>query len=125
MSNNSKSSVCDPVSKLIFSCSGAADVGEISDRTARKLTKEGAGKMFCLAGVAGKVGALVEATKSASQILAVDGCGVDCAKKCLENAGFENFQHIRITDMGMEKGKTAVTEEYITNASEKAGRLLS
>lgn len=125
MPNNSKSSVCDPASKLIFSCSGAADVGEISDRTARKLTKEGAGKMFCLAGVAGKVGAIVEATKSASQILAVDGCGVDCVKKCLENAGFENFQHIRITDMGMEKGKAAVTEENIANAAEKAGRLLS
>ncbi|MBC8481838.1 MAG: putative zinc-binding protein [Planctomycetes bacterium] len=125
MSGNETGSVCDPASKLIFSCSGAADVGEISDRTARKLTKEGAGKMFCMAGVAGKVGAIVEATKSASQILVVDGCGVDCVKKCLENAGFENFQHIRITDMGMEKGKTAVTEENITNAAEKAGKLLS
>ena len=125
MSGNSESSVCDPASKLIFSCSGAADVGEISDRTARKLTKDGAGKMFCLAGVAGKVGAIVEATKSASQILAVDGCGVNCVKKCLENAGFENFQHIRITDMGMEKGKTAITEENISNAAGKAGMLLS
>ena len=125
MANSNKTSVCNPVSKLIFPCSGAADVGEIADRIARKLTREGVGKMFCLAGVAGKVGALVEATKSASQILAVDGCGVDCVKKCLENAGFENFQHIRITDMGMEKGKTAITEENITNAAEKAGRLLS
>ena len=125
MANDEKAAVCSPASTLIFACSGAADVGEISDRTARKLTKKGAGKMFCLAGVAGKVGALVEATKSASQILAVDGCGVDCVKKCLENAGFENFQHIRITDMGMEKGKTAVTEENITNAAQKAGRLLS
>ena len=125
MSENSKSSVCSPASKLIFSCSGAADVGEIADKTARKLTKKSVGKMFCLAGVAGKVGAIVDATKSASKILAIDGCGVDCAKKCLENAGFENFQHIRITDMGMEKGKTAVSEENIANAAEKAGSLLS
>lgn len=125
MPSNGKNSVCNPASKLIFSCSGAADVGEISDRTARKLTKAGAGKMFCMAGVAGKVGPIVEAAKSASQILAIDGCGVDCAKKCLENAGFENFQHIRITDMGMEKGKTAITEENIANAVEKAGKLLS
>ena len=125
MSSNSNNSVCDPASRLIFACSGAADVGEISDRAARKLTKDGAGKMFCMAGVAGKVGAIVEATKSASQILAIDGCGVDCVKKCLENAGFVNFQHIRITNMGMEKGKTAVTEENINNAAGKAGRLLS
>ncbi|MBT4482837.1 MAG: zinc-binding protein, partial [Candidatus Latescibacteria bacterium] len=36
---------------LIFPCSGAADVGEISDQIARKLTRDGIGKMFCLAGV--------------------------------------------------------------------------
>ena len=125
MSNISNNSVCKPSSKLIFSCSGAADVGEISDRIARKLTKEGSGKMFCLAGIGGKVEPIMEATKSASQILAIDGCRLDCVKKCLKNAGFENFQHIRITDMGMEKGKTAITEGNITNAAEKAGRLLS
>ncbi|MFH1614516.1 MAG: putative zinc-binding protein [Planctomycetota bacterium] len=125
MPSNSKSSVCDPVSKLIFSCSGAADVGEISDRIARKLTKEGAGKMFCLAGVGGGVEPIMATTKAASQILAIDGCGLDCVKRCLENAGFENFQHIRITDMGMEKGKTDVTEQNIKEAAQKASVLLS
>jgi len=125
MSKDNKNSVCDPASKLIFSCSGAADVGEVSDRAARKLTKDGSGKMFCLAGVAGNVGAIVDITRSASKILAIDGCGVDCVKKCLENAGFKNFQHIRITDIGMEKGKTKVTEENITEAAAKAGQLLN
>ena len=41
---------CDVTTKLIFACSGAADVGQISDLAARKLTVEGAGKMFCLGG---------------------------------------------------------------------------
>ena len=125
MPNNSRISVREPGSKLIFPCSGAADVGEIADRIARKLTKELIGRMFCLAGVGGRIAPIMATTESASQILAIDGCGLDCVKKCLENAGFESFQHIRITDMGMEKGKTAITEGNITNAAEKAGRLLS
>ena len=31
-----KSSVCSGGTTLIFACSGAADVGEVSDRAARK-----------------------------------------------------------------------------------------
>ena len=46
---------CSAGPKLIFSCSGAADVGELADQTARKLTRNGDGKMFCLAGIGGRV----------------------------------------------------------------------
>ncbi len=37
--------------KLIFACSGAADVGGIADLAARTLHAEGSGKIYCLAGV--------------------------------------------------------------------------
>jgi len=46
-----KRSVCSRGPKLIFACSGAADVGALSDQAARKLTSEGFGQMFCLAGI--------------------------------------------------------------------------
>lgn len=46
MSNQSGGScACGVGPKLIFACSGAADVGAIADQAARKLTKDGAGKM--------------------------------------------------------------------------------
>ena len=125
MSSNSKNSVCAPTSKLIFSCSGAADVGEISDRIARKLTKEGVGKMFYLAGVGGRVEPIMATTKAATKILAIDGCSMDCVKRCLQQAGFDSFQHLCITDIGMEKGKTDVTEQNIREAAQKASVLLS
>ena len=38
---------------LVFACGGAADVGEISDRVARKLNRDGVGKMFCIVGIEG------------------------------------------------------------------------
>ncbi|MBN1602904.1 MAG: hypothetical protein JW915_14950 [Chitinispirillaceae bacterium] len=41
------------------------------------------------------------------------GCPVDCAKKLLQNNGIVKFEHIRITDSGLEKGKCPTTKENI------------
>ncbi len=113
-----QSACCGGAPKLIFACSGAADVGKISDLAARKLTAEGVGKMFCLAGIGGRVGGIMETTRSASAILAIDGCALDCAKKTLENAGFNKFEYIRLSDLGMEKGKTPATDEAVAKVAE-------
>ena len=109
---------------MIFACSGAADVGEISDRAARKLTRDSLGKMFCLAGVGGQVEGIVQKSKAASRILAIDGCSLDCTKKTLEEAGFARFEHVRVTDLGMEKGQSPATEGNIEIVAEAAGALL-
>ncbi len=83
----SQKNSCSGGPKLIFACSGAADVGEIADRTARQLTKEGAGKMFCTAGIGGRVSGIMKTTESADKILAIDGCPSNCVKNSLEQAG--------------------------------------
>jgi uncharacterized metal-binding protein len=116
--SNTQSTCCSGGPKLIFACSGAADVGKIADLAARKLTAEGAGKMFCLAGIGGRVSGIMETTRSASAILAIDGCPLDCVKKTLENAGFTKFEHIRLSDLGMEKGKTPATDEAVAKVVE-------
>jgi len=110
---------------LIFACSGAADVGAISDRAARKLTKEGKGKMFCLAGIGGRVQGILDKTGAAARILAIDGCSLDCTKKTLEQAGFTAFAHVRVTDLGMEKGKTPATDQSVEVVTNAAGPLLA
>jgi len=120
-----QSNCCSGGPTLIFACSGAADVGEIADRAARKLTKDGVGKMFCLAGIGGRVPGIMKTTESASKILAIDGCDLDCVKKCLQLAGFSKFEHLRLTDLGMEKGKCPATEEKIAKATQKAAELLN
>ena len=116
----SDSCTCSAGTKLIFSCSGAADVGALADQTARKLNREGSGKMFCLAGIGGRVSAILKSTEAAPSILAIDGCTLDCAKKSLEEAGFKQFNHLRLTDLGFEKGKTEVDTESIAKVIEKA-----
>lgn len=121
----SNENICSGGPKLIFACSGAADVGEISDKAARKLSKEGAGAMFCLAGLGGKVEPIMKKTASASKILAIDGCNLDCVKLCLQEAGFNEFEHLRVTDLGMEKGKSPATEENIEKVNTKAREMFN
>ncbi len=115
---------CSAAPKLVFACSGSADVGAISDQAARKITREGKGKMFCTAGIGGRVPEIMETTKSAAKIVAIDGCPLNCVKKSLENAGFANFAHLQLADLGMAKGKTPVTEENIAAVAEKCAKLL-
>ena len=117
--------VCSGGPTLIFACSGAADVGEVSDRAARKLSKDGAGAMFCLAGVGGRVEPILKKTGSASKILAIDGCPLNCVKGTLEQADFNDFIHLQVADLGLEKGKSPAGEENIARVTAKATEMLS
>ena len=110
---------CSEGPRLIFACSGASNLGRISDLAARTLTKDGVGKMYCLAGIGGRVTGIIENTKTASRIFAIDGCDQDCAKKCLELAGFNQVEQLRLQDLGMEKGKTPVTKKTISLVADR------
>jgi uncharacterized metal-binding protein len=115
---------CSGSSDLMFSCSGAADLAEIGDRAVRSLHKAGDAKMFCLAGISGKVELIEVNTRGADRILVVDGCDSDCAKKTMELGGYPGFIHLRVSDLGMEKGKTPVTDERIEMVAAKLRELL-
>jgi uncharacterized metal-binding protein len=110
--------------KFIFACSGAADVGEISDRAARNMSRDGAGKMFCLAGIAGRIPGIMKMTGTASKILAIDGCELDCVKNCLQQAGFDQFEQFRVTDLGLEKGTATVNNENIAKVVARGKEML-
>ena len=110
--------MCQEAGVLIFPCSGGSDVGELSDRIARKMAKCGQAKMFCLAGIGAHIPGMIESAKAANKIIAIDGCQVLCSKKILEHAGFTPIS-FNLKDLGFEKGKTQVNEENIDTASSK------
>lgn len=115
---------CSTTPKLIFACSGASDVGAVADQAARKLTRDGVGKMFCLAGIGGRVSGIMKTTEAARAILAIDGCPLNCAKKCLEEAGFTDSKHLQLADLGMNKGETDVNDENIAKTVFQSASLL-
>ena len=110
--------MCNEAGVLIFPCSGGSDVGELSDRVARKMAKCGQAKMFCLSGIGAHVPGMIESTKAANKLIAIDGCPVSCSKKTLEHAGFK-VMAFNLKDMGFEKGKTKINDENIEKAASK------
>lgn len=122
--SSSKNNCCKGSEILIFPCSGASNTGEMSDRAARMLSKDGAGKMFCLAAIGAKLESFINAAKEAEKILVLDGCQVNCAKKTLEEAGVNSVLHIQITDLGIEKGKSPVNDENIGVVVKEGKKLL-
>ena len=108
-----ESCFCSVAPKLIFSCSGAADVGEVADRAARNLTRAGVGKMYCLAGLGGGIPSIIEQTGLASAILAIDGCPTGCASATLKQAGFKDFSRMQLSDLGLNKGAAPASPENV------------
>ena len=122
MENNN---VCSGGDTLIFACSGAADVGAVADQAARKMTQQGCGQMFCLAGVGGGVEPILKKTAAAKRIFAIDGCPLNCVKNCLEQAGFGQFEHLQLADLGFEKGKSPATDENVSKVVEAGAKKIT
>jgi uncharacterized metal-binding protein len=99
---------------IIFACSGSSDVGEIADRAARTLSREGAGKMHCITAVGAGVESFLKFYKQCTDpILAIDGCALNCASECLNKAGLKPSHRLCLGDLGFVKGETPVTDDRI------------
>ncbi len=109
---------CSGGTKLIYPCSGCADVGEIADNAARKLSRDNFGKMTCLAGVGARIPGFIESAKGADENITIDGCPVACARKTLECVGVKPSSFV-LTEMGLAKGKTPVTAEAVKDICAK------
>lgn len=109
---------CSGGTKLLYACSGAADLGEISDMAARRLRDEGFGSMTCLAAIGADLSGFVQSAKGADVIITIDGCQMACAQKNLERIGVSSNSYI-LTEMGLVKGKTPVTAKIVAEVCEK------
>ncbi|MBU1228914.1 MAG: putative zinc-binding protein [Proteobacteria bacterium] len=91
--------------RMILACSGGSNVGQLTNQAAVELTREGRGRMFCLAGLGGGIPGLVQAARDAGPVLVLDGCAVGCAKAIAERAGLAGHDHLVVTDLGIDKVK--------------------
>ena len=102
----------------VFACSGAADLGQASDLLARKLHSNDIRQMKCLAFVSAGITEMIDSVRN-TNLLVIDGCALDCGKKTFEKNGLNNFKHLRLTDLGYEKGNTKPTEQVINKMYEE------
>lgn len=103
-------------SRILFSCSGACDLGQVSDLVARRLRKSGYAQQncSCLASVGAGIKSTVDKAKAAEEVVCIDGCGVACASKMLEKIDVKPKVYT-LTKMGVPSGKIDVTEALIDN----------
>ncbi len=109
---------CSGGTRLLYSCSGSADVGKLADLVSRKLRDDGYARMTCLAGIGADISGFIVSAQGADETITVDGCAQACARKSLERIGVSP-RSIVLSDMGYEKGKTTVTDELVRAAAGK------
>jgi uncharacterized metal-binding protein len=80
--------------------------------------------MTCLAGIGAGLSGYIQSAKGADENITIDGCPVACAKKTLERIGVTPSSYI-LTDLGLVKGKTPVTEKIVGEMCEKIKRARS
>ncbi len=122
--NSSPAPPTKPVT-VVYACSGCSDAGEIADCIARRLTRDGAAQMSCLAGIGGRVKSLLIKAENAQRIMVIDGCPLNCAAHTLKLAGFQKFDHLELHKIGIRKGSCPVTEERIVSGVEAAKNILA
>ena len=120
---NKTCSCNDGALKTVFACSGAADLGEISDLVARKLHRENVRQMKCLAFIGGGIQEMIDSVKE-TNMLVIDGCDLDCGKLTMEKNGISDFHHLRLTDLGYVKGQTPATDSTVLTITEQATRVI-
>ncbi len=92
-----------PSDLMILPCSGASSVGQLSHMAAAALSREGAGRMFCLAGIGAGLESFLTAAQQAERMIVVDGCRTACGLRVLNKAGIDCRNHLVITDLGIAR----------------------
>lgn len=103
---------CGGGTVLLYSCSGAADVGCIADRVTRALSREKVGRMTCLSGVGARLSGFIASAQGADRNIVIDGCPIACAQKGLEAIGVVPEVY-NLANYGCKKGDTPISDELI------------
>ena len=94
---------CEASEVLLFPCSGGSNCGQIANQVAVQLTEGNVGKIYCLAGIGAHESVMLDTTRAARRVVAIDGCSVACAKKTIEHAGIAVTDWICVTEEGVAK----------------------
>lgn len=96
-------SCCQPDETLVFTCAGAAYVGQLANRSGVQLAKNGVANHLCIASMAAGIADKLDRARNASRRIAIDGCDDHCCRLIMEKADLPVDHHVVMTDLGIEK----------------------
>lgn len=88
---------------LVYSCSGCSSAAQMANYVALRLDRRGVAEMSCIAGIGGDVPSLLKVVHSGRPIIAIDGCPLACAARCLERHQIRPDTHMQLHDYGVKK----------------------
>jgi len=123
---------------MILACSGCSYAGQLANRAAVELSREGFGRMSCLAALGAHLENYIQSARLAPRIAAINGCDVACTSCTLDHLGISHSTKIVVTHAGIPKkgqGDPAVEDvarvkEFVIstmkeNAPDSTGRDIS
>lgn len=93
-------------------------MGEIADLAARKAFRLGSTQMSCPTAISAREESYLNRLRKESRVIVLDGCETDCVAKTLKHAGYGNYVHVRLNDLGLIKGGAPVEEANIDRVAE-------
>ena len=94
---------CSGKTTVLFTCSGAANVGQVANQAAVDLQQEGVGKMLCLAGIGSHNSGMIASGRGTDRVVGIDGCPVACTKKTPEHAEVPMTDYVVVSELGFKK----------------------
>ena len=105
---------CKAEEIILLPCAGGSNCGQIANNVAVKLTQDGVGRIYCLAGIGVHIAGMIESSRAAKRIVVLDGCNVACARKTIEHAGLLVTDWVCVMDEGIAKThEFALPHEHI------------
>ncbi len=90
--------------RILYTCSGCCTEGAVSDQVGRKLRAAGYARCgtSCLAGIGAGYPRFLKAAAEATEVIAIDGCKMACAKMLLKKANITAKSYV-LMDMGFSE----------------------
>ncbi len=110
---------------VVVTCSGASDVGELSDRVGRELSRTNVVHLECSSAIGAARADSLERLRRAKAVLVIDGCASSCVGKMLDAACIEKRRHLDLGELGLSKGHSPATQANVARAVEAVKALLA
>jgi len=96
-----------PGSRVVLSCSGASNMGQIANAMAVRLQQSGIAEMICMTAVGAGQTSHTKNVKKADEVIMINGCKKACGTRILDSLELPNSRHYIVQDLlpELEKDK--------------------
>ena len=90
---------------LVYACSGASNLGQLTNEIAIRLDRAGLAEMSCAEAIGIEASPPYAAALSGQPVITISGCPLACADRLLAGHGVEVTHSIQLENRGVQKAK--------------------